>query len=497
MRTRLGLSGLVALVLVVSTACVSSGATDPDAGGSTPAGVPGARASTAADTGSGTGSGTGPGTSTPFASSAKTALSGCNSAGKLEVCFSSPATHGGRDPAVVRHFIDIFKSAGAGDSLRIAMFRWDIPATTKAIVAAQQRGAHVEIVADEDMTTKKAGQQVIAQIEKGDPMANNVVVCQGACLPWAGSGPAPPSQNVNHLKYLLADIGGKKSVITSSSNFEGRQYSQVNSLTRFYDDGFYAFGLQYFQRLRAQSWTVGGVTWTNKRKSYAGPPSAMVYPRKRGDLVVNTLKQVHCAKGMNTVHIMIAVVQRYDVRAQIGRLANEGCNLRIVTTRDLIENWLQSPVQAPQRPDRRHRQQPRAHDRRPRQGLRDPRQDQRQGALRRRHRHQQHHLRRSALQRRDDAPSRRQVGVQDLRHPRPGRLQARPPEPRVSHPRPGPLPLSLGLAGWGRTGAARNATGPEDHRVHRGRLQRFGSGQVAFAWTRAFSLSSTGTPEQA
>ena len=247
---------------------------------------------------------------------------------------------------MVRHFIDIFNSAGAGDSLRIAMFRWDIPATTKAIVAAQKRGAHVEIVADADMTTKQAGKQVISQIENGDPMAANVVVCKGACLPWAGSGPAPPSQDVNHLKYLLADIGGKKSLITSSSNFEGRQYSQVNSLTRVYDDSIYAYGLQYFQRLRAQSWTVGGVTWSDKQKSFSGQPNAMVYPR-HGDLVVDTLKSIHCAKGMNTVNIMIAVVQRYDVRTQIGRLAKEGCKLRIVTTRDLIENWLQSPFKLP------------------------------------------------------------------------------------------------------------------------------------------------------
>jgi hypothetical protein len=172
------------------------------------------------------------------------------------------------------------------------------------------------------------------------------VVCKGACLPWSGSGPAPPSQDVNHLKYLLAEIGGQKSVITSSSNFEGRQYSQVNSLTRVYDDSFYAFGLQYFQRLRAQSWTVNGVTWTDKLKSFAGPPSAMVYPR-HGDLVVDTLRSAHCAKGMNTINIMIAVVQRYDVRTQIGRLAKEGCHLRIVTTRDLIENWLQSPFRLP------------------------------------------------------------------------------------------------------------------------------------------------------
>ena len=335
MVTRAGSSGLIALVLAVSTACASSGVGEPRA-----AGTPGAATSAVAATD------TGSATAVPAETSAKTVISGCNAAANYEVCFSSPATHGGSDPAVVRHFIDIFKSAGPGDSLRIAMFRWDIPATTKAIVAAQQRGAHVEIVADADMTTKQAGQQVISQIEAGDPMSANVVVCKGACLPWSGSGPAPPSQDVNHHKLLLAEIGGRKSVITSSSNFEGRQYSQVNSLTRVYDDALYGWAMDYWQRLRNQSWTAGGVTWTDKLKSYSGKPSAMVYPR-HGDLVLNTLKSVHCAKGMNTVNIMIAVVQRYDVRAQIGRLAKEGCQLRIVTTRDLIENWLQSPFKLP------------------------------------------------------------------------------------------------------------------------------------------------------
>jgi phosphatidylserine/phosphatidylglycerophosphate/cardiolipin synthase-like enzyme len=341
MRTRLGWSGLFALFLVGATACASSGAPSPVAGAS----ITSASASRASDATPVADTGSDPAPTATTA--AKTRISGCNTDGAAyEVCFSSPATHGGSDPAVVRHFIDIFKSAGQGDSLRIAMFRWDIPATTKAIVAAQRRGAHVEIVADEDMLTKPAGKSVIAQIENGDPMPGNVVICKGACLPWAGTGPAPPSQDVNHLKLLLADIGGRKSVITSSSNFEGRQYSQVNSMTRVYSDSFYAYGVQYFQRLRAQSWSVGGVAWRDKQKSYAGPPSAMVYPR-HGDLVLDTLKSVHCAKGMRTVDILVAVIQRYDVRAQIGRLWKEGCKMRIVTTRDLIENWLQSPFRLP------------------------------------------------------------------------------------------------------------------------------------------------------
>ncbi len=269
-------------------------------------------------------------------------LSGCQSEAAYEVCFSSPGQKKGPDPAVVRRFIEIFNAAGAGDSLRIAMFRWDIPATTTALVAAQQRGAHVEIVADADLRTKAAGRAVMKQIEAGDPSMRNVVVCRGACLPWSGRGPAPPSQDVNHLKFLLAEVEGRRSVVTSSSNFEGRQYTQYNSLARVYDDAFYAYGVQYFKRLKAQSWTVGGTRWTDKQKTYTGSPRAMVYPR-RSDLLVKTLRSVRCVPGARTIDIMIAVIQRADVRAQIGRLAQQGCKLRIVTTRDLIENWLQKP----------------------------------------------------------------------------------------------------------------------------------------------------------
>jgi phosphatidylserine/phosphatidylglycerophosphate/cardiolipin synthase-like enzyme len=272
-----------------------------------------------------------------------TKRSGCNVNAGYEVCFSSPATKGGSDASVVKRFIELFNEAGEGDSLRMAMFRWDIPATTTALLGAVRRGAHVELVADADVTTKQAGQQLIAGLRAA---GSTVVVCDGSCLPWRGNGPPPPSQNVNHLKLLLADIGGQQSVVTSSSNFEGRQYSQYNSLARITDAGYYAFASSYFDRLKAQSWTVGGATWKDKQRGYAGPPPAMVYPRK-GDLVVNTLRQTQCVPGARSVDIMVAVLQRYDVRTQIGRLAKAGCKIRIVTTRDLIENWLQKPFKLP------------------------------------------------------------------------------------------------------------------------------------------------------
>src|SRR5689334_21934294 len=183
MPIRLVATALTTLTLLAA-ACASGESAPPRA-------APQRGASSAVDTATGDDA-----SAVPAAAKVKTKTSGCNSNGSYEICFSSPGSKGGSDPAVVRHFIDIFNAAGPGDSLRIAMFRWDIPSTTKALVAAQKRGAHVEIVADADMTTKPAGRSVIAQIEAGDPMPHNVVVCNGSCLPWAGTGPAPPSQNV-------------------------------------------------------------------------------------------------------------------------------------------------------------------------------------------------------------------------------------------------------------------------------------------------------------
>ena len=269
----------------------------------------------------------------------------CIAKGRLDLCFSSPASHGGNDPTVVAHIRRLFDSAGEGDSVRVAMFRWDISSPAKALIAAQKRGAHVEIVADQDVLANSVGKNLVQEIEANDPSMRNVIVCKGACLPWRGNGPAPPSQNVNHLKLILAEIDGEQSVSTTSLNLEGRQYAQANSMLRMIDAGVYKYSLRYFKRLRAQSnlkWDDGDKLQPGKGRS----PDVAVYPSRK-DILISTLNQVRCAKGMNTIDVMHAVIQRYDVRAALGRLQRSGCRVRIVVTRELIENWLQAPVTMP------------------------------------------------------------------------------------------------------------------------------------------------------
>jgi phosphatidylserine/phosphatidylglycerophosphate/cardiolipin synthase-like enzyme len=270
-------------------------------------------------------------------------ISGCSTSGELEVCVSSPPTEGHSDAAVINRLRRLFQAASAGDALRVAMFRWEIAQAADDLLAAQQRGARVEIVADHDVVTNRVGRSLLRKVERRDTRRDNVVVCRGACLPWRAPGPAPGGQDVNHLKVVLADLGGERSLTSTSSNLARRQFHQYNSLVRITDERLYAFGLEWWKRLRRQSLRADGETWDDRDKYFAGPPAASIHPR-RADLVVSTLRRVRCAPGMRQVDVMVAVIQRHDVRRQLGLLHRNGCRVRVVVDRESIENWMQARV---------------------------------------------------------------------------------------------------------------------------------------------------------
>ncbi|NYE37662.1 phosphatidylserine/phosphatidylglycerophosphate/cardiolipin synthase-like enzyme [Nocardioides cavernae] len=275
---------------------------------------------------------------------------GCAARDGFEACFTSPPTVPG-DPTVLGRASRLFDSAGPGDTIRVAMFRWDIQPPTDALIAAQRRGAVVLLVGDDDLRLNRQGRRLVRTIEEQDPDRRNVVICKGACLPWRAPGPYPDSQNVQHLKFYVTDIGGVQSFITSSANLEDRQYRQYNSFLKIDDPGLHDFGVAYFDRLWAQSPKVDGVRWTDKDKQWSkGPVTATVYPR-RSDLLLTTLRAITCTRGARDVSAMFAVIQRADVRDQLARLSRKGCRVRIVTSRDTVENWLQQDLPAGDVPD--------------------------------------------------------------------------------------------------------------------------------------------------
>jgi phosphatidylserine/phosphatidylglycerophosphate/cardiolipin synthase-like enzyme len=280
---------------------------------------------------------------------ARAGKSGCASRDGIEVCFTSPPTVTA-DPTVLGRASTLFDSAGPGDTIRVAMFRWDIKPPTDALIAAQRRGAVVYLVGDDDLRLNRHGRRLIQTIEQQDPDRTNVTICDGACLPWRAPGPYPDSQDVQHLKFFLTEIGGVQSFITSSANLEDRQYRQYNSLLKIDDAGLYAFGLDYFARLEAQGVKAGGTRWDDERKTWSdGTITAAVYPN-RSDLLLSTLRDLSCPRG-SRVSAMVAVIQRDDVRRQLARLSDAGCRVRIVTSRDTVENWLEVPQPTGDIPD--------------------------------------------------------------------------------------------------------------------------------------------------
>ncbi len=277
--------------------------------------------------------------------------SGCWPEAGTEVCFTSPPTRR-EDPTVLDRPARLFDSAGPGDTIRIAMFRWDIKPPTDAILAAQRRGATVLLVGDDDLRLNRHGRRLIRTLEEQDTARTNVTICKGACLPWRAPGPYPDSQDVQHLKFYVTDIGGVQSFITSSANLEDRQYRQYNSLLKIDDPGLHQFGVDYFNRLQAQSVKVDGQRWDDRRKTWSrGNVTATVYPNRR-DLLLSTLEDISCTRGARDVSAMFAVIQRADVRDQLARLSRKGCRVRIVTSRDTVENWLQQKLPAGDIPDR-------------------------------------------------------------------------------------------------------------------------------------------------
>lgn len=274
---------------------------------------------------------------------ARAGKSGCEASGGIEVCFSSPPTRRD-DPTVLARPSRLFDSAGPGDTIRVAMFRWDIQAPTAALIAAQRRGAVVYLVGDDDLRLNSRGRRLIEKIEAQDPDRKNVTICRGACLPWRAPGPFPDSQNVQHLKFYVTEIGGVQSFITSSANLEDRQFRQYNSLLKIDDPALYRFGTAYFTRLFDQSLSAGGRRWDDRAKTFeSGSVTATVYPTRR-DLLLSTLRDVSCVRGAREVSAMFAVIQRADVRAQLVRLSEQGCRVRIITTRDTVENWLEAKL---------------------------------------------------------------------------------------------------------------------------------------------------------
>jgi len=265
---------------------------------------------------------------------------GCTTrpSGLMRVCFTSPPANGGTDDLVFAELRRLFGTAGKGDRLRIAMFRWDRSIPAQSLLDAQRRGARVDLVVDHEVVTNGVGRRLARLVERRG-RGDNVRICRGACLPRTGRGVPPPGQDVAHLKLFLLDIDGKRTVATTSANIERAQLRQYNTLLQVRDRGLWRYHRKLWTRLRAESWKG----WSPADRVSRTTPRVWVYPTTK-DPLTSLLHRTRCVRTAHSVDVVVAHIRRHDVRRELVALRRRGCDVRVVVTDDAGQNWMSRRV---------------------------------------------------------------------------------------------------------------------------------------------------------
>ncbi|WP_310961463.1 phospholipase D-like domain-containing protein [Nocardioides terrisoli] len=244
-----------------------------------------------------------------------------------EVCLNDPQGTTTQQQVLVARLKDLADSAGEGDTVRIAMYRWStddsvIDQFTDALKAAAARGASIQILLDDGNTSKDIG-----NLETDFP--NDVTVCSpSTCLANSGD---------QHNKLFLFTIGGQNTTVISSINLADGMYTKYanmvilhNELLSFYD--------HYFDRMVDDNWDGWTTSADRTKPGISGKIRAYVYPQLTSDdTVADILNAItECDSGANTVWLLANQFTLGRLTSSSNRLLNafDGvpgtCDLRVI-----------------------------------------------------------------------------------------------------------------------------------------------------------------------
>lgn len=213
-----------------------------------------------------------------------------------EVCFNDPAGTTSEQNVLIQRLTNYANAAGSGDTVRIAMYRWNVsdslisPFTT-ALDNAQTRGADVQILIDSG-----AGSSNISSL-KSTFGASNVQSCgPNDCLVDGAD---------QHNKLFLFTINGVNTTVVSSINLTNAIADKYSNMVILHDE-LLSFYSHYFDRMWADDWD--GWTTTAKRvhAGVSGRIQGYVYPQSTDhDTVADILNSVtDCNSGANSVWLL-------------------------------------------------------------------------------------------------------------------------------------------------------------------------------------------------
>ncbi|SCL17044.1 phospholipase D-like domain-containing protein [Micromonospora inyonensis] len=247
--------------------------------------------------------------------------------------FNNPAA--GDPTAVVRQVCNLVKQAPAGSRIRIAHFVVSGEAGldfATELVAAHQRGVHVQLVLDGWQVPNPAVEALRAEFGTDRSAPSFLHVCSR--LSPEGNTASCLGTKGNHNKfYLFSETGGRSDVVLqSSANFtdlNSRTYWN-NAVTFVENRRLYAAYDRYFGELAAEQ-HADHHDDTVTTGMPGGSVTAYFFPRVEGDPVIDHLAKVGCTTAA-TIRIGMSEWDTYrlPIAQRLVELAGQGCQVRIV-----------------------------------------------------------------------------------------------------------------------------------------------------------------------
>ena len=253
------------------------------------------------------------------------------------VLFNDPTGSKADQLRITRHIERSIDGAPPGSTIRIVQYSFDIESAAKKLVAAFERGVHIQMIVDQhDQIVTKQTTTLIDLLGSNRKKNSFLVRCGASCM----------SNRVStmHAKYyLFSQVGSAKmvSMVGSANITHTNSKGSWNDMQTFVGDAVLYDSLRrYFNDMAPDH---------NNRNYYrtttSGPVTLYFFPRakKHRVLLLQALDGVTCSGaapgyGKNG-HTVVQVtmyswrVPRIDIAKKLWRLHDAGCRVQIILNR--------------------------------------------------------------------------------------------------------------------------------------------------------------------
>ena len=250
------------------------------------------------------------------------------------VLFNDPTGSPADQLRITRHIERLIDGAPAGSTIRIAQYSFDIETTAKKLVAAHQRGVHLQMIVDQhgNKVTKQTA-TLIELLGSNRKKKSFLVRCGESCM--------SSQVSTMHAKYyLFSAVGSSKLVsLVGSANIthtnSARSWNEMQTIVG--NATLYSSLTRYFTDMALDA---------NDRNYYrttaSGPFRIYFFPRaeKHRFLLLTALDRVSCSgaaagygkDGRTVIQVTMYSwrMPRIDMAERLWELHDQGCEVQII-----------------------------------------------------------------------------------------------------------------------------------------------------------------------